>query len=156
MDYREEALSNSFRSRNMYLLGKVRRDWMQVRVNYLRGKENHVAELSIGQDIQLKAFQAAIEALEEYAKAAERTDTDIVNTIIFDYRRMMDRLKTSTVAHYEKKEEQKEELRLKLMEIERAEIHSMYEAGEIGREQARELRRFVNYIESVILLEHVE
>jgi CPA1 family monovalent cation:H+ antiporter len=42
------------------------------------------------------------------------------------------------------------------MDIERSEIHKMYEAGKIDREQARELRRFINYIETVTLHEHVE
>ena len=53
-------------------------------------------------------------------------------------------------------EEQKEELRIKVMDVERSKIHELYQSGEISREQARELRRFINYIESVTLYEHIE
>ena len=53
-------------------------------------------------------------------------------------------------------EEQKEELRIKVMDIERSEIHRMYQAGEISREQATELRRYVNSLESVILYKRAE
>lgn len=50
----------------------------------------------------------------------------------------------------------KEELRIKAMDLERYEIRKMYESGEITREQSKELRRYINYIESVILYKHVE
>nr|WP_316046391.1 hypothetical protein [Planococcus glaciei] len=39
------------------------------------------------------------------------------------------------------------------MDTGRAEIARLYTEGDITREQARELRRFVNYIESITLME---
>lgn len=73
-----------------------------------------------------------------------------------DYKRMIDRLKTPAERHNGKAEEQKEEMHIKVMDIERSEIRRMFESGEITREQAKELRRFVNNIESVTLYEYME
>jgi CPA1 family monovalent cation:H+ antiporter len=99
-------------------------------------------------------MQAALKYLEEYAKGHE--GQDIVNIVIMDYKRIINQLRRSNARHNAKLQEQKEELRIKVMDTERSEIHGMYEAGEISREQAKELRRYTNYIESVILHKHVE
>lgn len=69
---------------------------------------------------------------------------------------MINKLKTRKSRFSETNEEQKEELRIEVMDAQRAEIHEMYVSGEISGEQARELRRFVNYMEAVTLYEHVE
>jgi CPA1 family monovalent cation:H+ antiporter len=130
------------------------RGWKKFRGQYPRDRETRIAKLRKGQDIQLKALQAALDSLEKYAKEHERGD--MVNIVILDYKRIINRLKTPTAKFNEKREEQKEELRLKVMDIERAQIRSMYESGEINRDQAKELRRFINYNESITLHEHVE
>lgn len=154
LDYREEALSTNVRSGTMYLIRRGIRRWKRL-INYRpKNKEARVAKLRLGKDIQLKALQAALEYLEEYAKGHERSD--IVYEVILDYKRMINILKQPAVRYNKKVEEQKEELRIKVMDIERSEIHRMYESGEISREQARELRRYTNYIESVVLYKHAE
>lgn len=53
-------------------------------------------------------------------------------------------------------EVQKEELRFKVLDAERSEMRRMYEAGEITSAQEKELRRFTNYIESIVLYDHNE
>ncbi|MFE3572973.1 Na+/H+ antiporter [Lysinibacillus sp. NPDC059133] len=53
-------------------------------------------------------------------------------------------------------EEQKEYLALIAIEAQRNLINEWYQAGEINNELAKELRRFVNNLESVILLEEEE
>ncbi|WP_188128198.1 hypothetical protein [Propionispora hippei] len=42
------------------------------------------------------------------------------------------------------------------IDVERSEIIKVFEDGEITKQQAKELRRFVNHIESVVLYEYVE
>jgi CPA1 family monovalent cation:H+ antiporter len=42
------------------------------------------------------------------------------------------------------------------LDAERFELRRMYEAGEISASQEKELRRFINHIESVTLYEHNE
>jgi monovalent cation/hydrogen antiporter len=154
LDHREEVLSNNAQYGILYLIGRMIRGWKKFRGQYPRDRETRIAKLRKGQDIQLKALQAALDSLEKYAKEHERGD--MVNIVILDYKRIIDRLKTPTAKFNEKREEQKEELRLKVMDIERAQIRSMYESGEINRDQAKELRRFINYNESITLHEHVE
>lgn len=43
-----------------------------------------------------------------------------------------------------------------VLDAERTEISRMYEAGEISLAQDKELRRFTNYIESIILYKYNE
>ncbi len=52
--------------------------------------------------------------------------------------------------------EHTETLRFKVLDAKRSEIRRMYEAGEINAGQEKELRKFTNYIESIILYEHNE
>jgi len=155
LDHREEALSNNVRSRTLYLLRVINRTWGRFWLKYRKDKEKRVARLRVSRRIQLKSLQAALEFLEKYANKSDKI-TDAVNLVIHDYKRIIDQIKQRAARYNEKSEEQKEELRLRVMDIERAEIHRMYEFGEIGREQTKELRKFINYIESVTLYEYVE
>ncbi|HZG14473.1 MAG TPA: Na+/H+ antiporter [Candidatus Bathyarchaeia archaeon] len=155
LDYREEALCTTPRSGGMYLLGKVTRAWKHLIGLYDREeKGSRYIPLQIGRDIQLHALQAAHQRLGEYAKHVEKEE--VVHAVMADYKRLIERFRRHTLPFNEKSDEQKEELRIKVMDIERSEIHRMYESGDISREQAMELRRFINYIESVTLYEHVE
>jgi len=153
LDYREGALSNNVRSGTLFLLGLAKRGWKRLWSHH-RNSEETLARLRLGRQIQIKAMQAAVDTLNVTANENDRPD--IVKAVVLDYVRMIKRLKQPAARFNEKTEEQKEELRLKVMDCERFEIHRMYEAGEINKEQARELRRFVNYVESVTLFEHME
>lgn len=154
LDHREEALSNNVRSGTIFLIGSMLRGLRKFLHYYRKDKEARIAKLRIGQVIQLNALEAAKDCLERYK--LEHGDSEIVDVVIFDYCRLVDRVKKPSSRFNEKSEEQKEEIRLKVMDVERAEIHQLYESREISREQAKELRRFVNYIESVTLHEYVE
>ncbi|WP_134683659.1 Na+/H+ antiporter [Brevibacillus migulae] len=152
LDYREEALCNNARTGGMYLLGKATRAWKHLIGKY--GKGSRFIPLQLGRDIQLNALQAALQRLGEYAKHVG--NAEIVQSVILDYKKLIERLHRRSMTLHEKSGIQKEELRLKVMDVERSEIHRMYESGDISREQAKELRRFINDIESITLYEHVE
>ena len=155
LDLREEALSHNAQFGAIHLIGKVARGAKRLWNRYWKGKKESSAEkICVGKEIQLRALQAALQRLEDYAK--EQDHSSIVNGVIMDYKRMIDRLEKPTAHYQAEREEQKEELRIKAMDIQRSEIRSMLEAGEITREQAKELRRLVNHIESVALYEHAE
>jgi len=155
LDYREDALSNNVRSGILFIIGRSKRAWLRFLGQ--NRQETRLAELRVlGRDIQIKTLQNAVKKLEEYSRQSEMDQTEVLSIVIADYNRLIRRLKRPTVHYNEKSEEQKEELRIKVMDIERSEIHRMYEAGDINKEQAKELRRFINYIESVTLYEHVE
>jgi CPA1 family monovalent cation:H+ antiporter len=154
LDHREEALSNNARSGIKYLTGKIIRAWKQMGRYHRTKDEKHLAKIRLARDIQINASRTAIKKLETYKKEYERKD--IINEVISDYKRMINKLKTRKSRFSEKNEEQKEALRIEMMDKQRAKIHEMYVSGEISGEQTRELRRFVNYMEAVTLYEHVE
>lgn len=154
LDHREDALSNNARSGMKYLIGKVIRAWKHMRRYRDKGDETRLAKIRLARDIQLNASRAALRKLEAYAKAYEKKE--IMDEVIADYKRMINKLKTRKSRFSERNEEQKEELRIEVMDAQRAEIHEMFVSGKISGEQARELRRFVNYMEAVTLYEHVE
>lgn len=105
LDYREEALSNNAQFGILYLLGKMIRGWKKFRGQYPRDRETRIAKLRMGQDIQLKALQAALDSLEKYAKENERTE--MVSIVILDYKRMINVLKTPTAEFNEKEKNKK-------------------------------------------------
>ncbi|MFB6466349.1 Na+/H+ antiporter [Cytobacillus sp. Hz8] len=154
LDHREEVLSNNVRTGMSFLLGRFLRLWFWHRGHSREDEAKRLETFRLGSVIQLQSFQAALEYLEEYARTGEQTE--IVQAVIVDYKRLIDRLKRPRIRNNEKTEEQKEELRIKVMDIERSEIQRMFESGEITNDQARELRSFVNYIESITLYEYVE
>jgi CPA1 family monovalent cation:H+ antiporter len=155
LDRREEALSANVNSGLMYLIGRMIRNWRRY-----RGSSGNTAgtlaaaKLRISDDIQLKALQATYDFLEGYVQ--EYDQANMVYSVMQDYKRMIERLEKPARQSSEEKKQQKEDLRMKVIDIERSEIIKMFEAGEITKQQAKELRRFVNNIESVVLYEYVE
>ena len=154
LDHREEALSNNVRSETLFFFGLLGRAWRRVWFHTRKDKEEKIARIRLSRGIQMKAMQVALESLADFAKEARNPDA--VNWVIEDYKRMIEKVKHPISVYDEKAEEQKEELRLRVVDVQRAEIHKMYENGEIGREQAKELRRFINYVESMTLYEYEE
>jgi monovalent cation/hydrogen antiporter len=148
MDYKEEVLLNTAGADLKYILGKIRRRLQYLKAGY---KEKKIEKMGIGKYIQLKAYRAAITALQELARESEHPS--IIQTVIFDYERAVEQLKSTKSEFNEKKEEQREKLRIKIIDLERIEINRMFEAGEISYEQAKELRRFVNHTETIALYE---
>jgi len=155
LDRREEALSANVNSGLMYLIGRMIRNWRHYRGSSRKTtRELAAAKLRISNDIQLKALQATYNFLENYAQEHDRAN--MVYSVMLHYKRMIERLEKPTRQSSEEKKQQKEDLRMKAMDVERSEITRMFEAGEITQQQAKELRRFVNHIESIVLYEYVE
>ncbi|MVX65467.1 Na+/H+ antiporter [Clostridium chromiireducens] len=154
LDYREEALLRNPSQDTMFLIRKLLRVAKIFYGKYRKRKEIKLNNLRVVKDIQLKSFQAAIESLEEYLKSHD--ESDAVQNVILYYRTMMNRFKGNRAIYNGESIKQKEELRIKAMDIERSEVRKMYESGEITREESNELRRYINYIESAVLYKHVE
>lgn len=155
LDRREEALSANVNTGLMYLVDRMLRNLKRYRGR--PGKtagDLFAAKLRISDDIQLKALQATYDFLESYAE--ENDQAHMVYLVMQDYKRMIEQLEKPVRQSSEEKKQQIEELRMKVIDVERSEIIKMYEAGEITKEQSKELRRFVNNIESVILYEYAE
>lgn len=149
LDLREEGLCRTARTRISFLVGSAVRDWRRATRKY-----RQFAGLLHGQEIQLQALQAALEYLKGLPR--EKEQDLALQKVILQYKRVIAYLTGPGPQFNEHAEAQKEELRIQVMDAERAEIHNMYEAGSINWEQARELRRMVNQVESVTLIEHAE
>nr|WP_275297234.1 Na+/H+ antiporter [Clostridium sp. YIM B02569] len=154
LDYREEVFLGNPSQDTMFLVRKLTRAMKILYKKFKKRKEIKLNNLKLVKDIQLKSFQAAIEALEEYLRSHEGSNA--AQDVILYYRTMINRFKGNVVKYNEESIKQKEELRIKAMDIERSAVRNMYESGEITREESNELRRYINYIESVILYKHAE
>lgn len=150
LDYRENLLTEKFRSQFIALMGQGYRKWKYYIRRFRSNRKTSKVFINNMQDIQINASYAAIRKLEEYGR---ETKNPRVNTIIYDYKRVIEHLKNDENLNRleEKRVQLKEELRFKAIESERAEIQKMYEEGQINRELAQDMRRFVNDVESVLL-----
>lgn len=154
LDRREQAIEKNVRAFTIYMQGKLIRAWRRFRGHYVKDEETRLIKLQLGKDIQVEALQTALRKLE--TRLEEEPKKEIVQKIITEYKRMITGLKTPESFYNENYEVQKEELRIIVMDTGRAEIHQMYGEGKITREQSKELRRYVNYLESVTLHEQIE
>jgi CPA1 family monovalent cation:H+ antiporter len=158
LDRREEALSNEVRFSLKYFLGKTLRIFYQFRGNAKKEPEKFREKMESLKELQTGAFQAAIESLnnEQKKMGAKYPEAQIIEVVIMGYQGMIRRLNIERNCDKEVFEEQKEELRIIAMDSERQEIQRMYESGDISKEQAKMLRRHINYIESAALDEAQE
>lgn len=151
LNRREEVVADNARSTMLYLQGKLIRAWRRFRGQNSREEETRLVEFQEGLQLQLEALQEALSGLEAHAKKYE--PKEIIDAVISDYKQMTSRLKKPEALYDEKYELQKEELRVVVMDMGRSVIYKMYVAGEITREQAKELRRYIHNVESVTLYE---
>lgn len=147
LNYKEEALINTNRADIKYIIGRILRRLQYLRRNF--DNEEKTEKMGIGKYIQLKAYRAAIKSLQDLAK--DSAHPSIFQTVIFDYERNIEQLKSTDSEFNEKREELREKLRIKIIDMERIEINRMYEAGEINYDQTKELRKFVNHTETIAL-----
>ncbi|WP_397536327.1 Na+/H+ antiporter [Rummeliibacillus pycnus] len=151
---RKRVIQHNMQKGFTYIFYRFLREWRIARKKYRLDKEQFVSYVRMKQEVRKNAFKQALTFLKEQAQIAQ--NPDIYYMISFEYERALDQIRKPVTTDSSRQEELKDELRAVITETERAEIHKMYEAGEINREQERDLRRFVNYIESVNLYEHVE
>ena len=154
LDRREEAIAHNARSTLLYLQGKLIRAWRRFRGENWQEEEIRLVEYQVGREVQLNALEAAVEDMKAHYQKASRKD--VVDAVMTDYRKMISRLRKPETLYDERYEMQKEELRINVMDMGRAKIYDMYDAGEITRQQAKELRKYINYIESVTLYDPTE
>ena len=154
LDMREEVLEYNLRSGMSHFFKRVLYAFLRLRRKNNKKADYQFDYLITVREIQLNAIDAAIVGLEEYAKMQEHPD--YVYSVILDYEIMRKYFKRANMKGKAIIEEQKEELRLKVLDTERAEIRKMLEAGDINSAQGKELRRFINHVESIVLYEYNE
>ncbi len=151
---RKRVIQNNMQKGFTYIFYKILHEWRVTRKKYHLDKEQFISYFRMKQEVRKNAYEQALTFLKEQGHLSPHPD--IYYMVAFEYERALDQIRTPITVNTNKQEELKDELRSVITETERAEIHHMYEAGEISREQERDLRRFVNYIESVNLYEHIE
>lgn len=151
---RKRVIQHNMQKGFSFILYRIIREWRMARKKYRLDKENFVSYVRMKQVVRKNAYEHALAFLRAQAKLAP--NSEIYYMIAFEYERAISQINKQVTTISNRHEELKNELRTVITETERAEIHRMYEAGEISKEEERDLRRFVNYIESVNLYEHVE
>lgn len=152
-DRREEVASDNIRSFSLYLQGKLRRAWNRFKGSAIEVNRKPKS-FPEGQEYQLQALQAAVKELEKLAE--DKGDDDLLHEVITEYRHKIARMENPDQTIADKYEIQKEVLRIRVLDVGRSEIFRLYESGSISREDVKELRRFINHVESVTLFEQKE
>ena len=136
-------------------LRQVMRMWIMTRKNDT-DKTQFYSYIRMRQDIRRQCYLKALHFLKEERDTVEPRKRPLYVIVIYEYEKAYEKLRKVETVDSAREEEIREELHLQVMEVQRGEIHHMYEEGKISREQEKELRRFVNYIESVSLYEYVD
>lgn len=154
MKDREELLYTSTLKRIFYTLRRIFREASLTRHHYRNDKESFLSYVVMRQDVRRQAYVAAI----AYLKEAQKTSPmpDIYAIVLFEYDKAYQRLNKQATIDSVREDEIREEINQIILETQREEIHTLYEDGKISREQEKELRRLVNYMENISLYEHVE
>ncbi|HJF34357.1 MAG TPA: Na+/H+ antiporter [Sporosarcina psychrophila] len=144
-----KSVGNRYIGQKLY---QVLKNWKLGRLN----EEELTRFLETEDAIQKFTFEKVLADLEERATASDQPE--VLHSIIYYYNRLMNKkeLPPKVEAVQSIMDEQKEILSLNAIEGQRKEISKMFEDGAINTEEAKELRRFVNYLESVVLYEYVE
>lgn len=153
LDLREEVLAHSLLSKVMIVIGQFKRKYWYTD----RASANQADDYAKMQELQMNAARAAIDKLSKIRENGG--DSESLNVVIREYERFIEKWKrtqTDDMRTRMMRDEQKEELRFKALEVERSTIQGMYEEGQINRETAKYLRRFINDVESLLLQETEE
>lgn len=153
LDLREELQAHSLLSKIKMLLGQIKRRFGYKDRATASGQDDY-AQM---QELQIEMAKAAIAKLAQLKK--ESGNAESIHVVIREYERFLAKWKGAKIDGVRTRmmrDEQKEELRFKALEVERSTIQRMYEEGQINRETAKGLRRFINDVESLLLQETEE
>ena len=137
----------------------IRQRFYQVLRNWKRGRlsDRELEQVQEMEDVvQIFTFEKVLADLEERASISDQPE--VLHNIIYYYKRLLNNKELPHKVEMDQSilDEQKEILCLNAIEVQRKEISEMFEDGAINTVEAKELRRFVNYMESVVLYEYVE
>ncbi|AMQ08022.1 Na+/H+ antiporter [Sporosarcina psychrophila] len=131
---------------------QVLRDWKRGRLS-----DRELEQVQEMEDaVQIFTFEKVLAGLEERASISEQPE--VLHNMIYYYKRLLNKKELPHKVEMDQSilDEQKEILCLNAIEVQRKEISEMFKDGAISTVEAKELRRFVNYMESVVLYEYVE
>lgn len=149
---REKVVMTGSRRVIRLKLKQVSKNWKRSRL-----KVDVLAVIELSEKAILKyTFEKVINNFESHLATSD--NREVLHNVIYYYKRLL--YKRKLVEDIEVNQmildEQKEILCLSAIEVQRKEITVMFQDGDISSDEAKELRRFVNYMESVVLYEYVE
>lgn len=154
LDIQESALDNGLRGGARLFMKRMRHFSVRIARMIQKGNFSNPQLAEVFKRTQLSVMKSAISGLEQYANTLQQPE--YAYAVILDYENLLRRFSRIHDPHDEGFDNNKEELRLKVIDAERQAIRQMYETGEISKEQEKNLRRSSNFIESILLFEHME
>ncbi|WP_157454613.1 cation:proton antiporter [Carnobacterium maltaromaticum] len=143
---------------------KFKRLWILARRFYRRNlglfftlgtreayQEEYRKRLALEKEAAKSAIRSVSAFMKKDRKKGSRTDKAVAYHLIVEYRNKIERIKRYGEDYAEEYDQQLQELRLKALNAERTDIQKMFENGDISRDLATQLRRFVNYTESSVM-----
>ncbi|HAK75084.1 MAG TPA: hypothetical protein DCP36_18890 [Sporomusaceae bacterium] len=147
----EAALSNQTKLHFFVFTSFIKRLIVMLTLHKKKNLKTEIQELRFA---RIRTSKAAIAAIREHiSDETKQASVELIN----GYYKSIERL--SMQAQYPHGKDllakQKKELQLKAIQIERNEVQTLFENGEINRDIAINLRRSINYFEATILEEEI-
>jgi CPA1 family monovalent cation:H+ antiporter len=147
----EAALSNQTKLHFFVFTSFIKRLIVMLTLHKKKNLKTEIQELRFA---RIRTSKAAIAAIREHiSDETKQASVELIN----GYYKSIERL--SMQAQYPHGKDllakQKKELQLKAIQIERNEVQTLFENGEINRDIANNLRRSINYFEATILEEEI-
>ncbi|WP_028547560.1 Na+/H+ antiporter [Paenibacillus sp. UNC451MF] len=145
----ELAITNRFRLRLPIPIVLMKQIWSKWVKNQKTNSGSCTEMLRLA---KIRTSKAAIHAIQQQITEKNQAAAD---TVISHYQAIIDRLGRKPIQPHKVElfHKQKRELMFKAMQVERNEVQLLFEQGEISREIAGSLRKFINYMEATSLEE---
>lgn len=145
-NHTESILSNGLKHRVILAISIIRRVASKVFSSYNNDSMTDIKEI---ESAKILAYNAAISAIRKEINDENR---GISLEIIAHYTEFIRRIQRGNQPKdNEQFNKHKRELQFKAIEVQRKEVQSLFENGEINRELANKLRKFINYWEATIM-----
>ncbi|HEY3363230.1 MAG TPA: Na+/H+ antiporter, partial [Methanosarcina sp.] len=142
----EVALSNKLQSKFYLFIVLVK---LAISKWFFHSQKTVKSEMEEYNFARIQIFKAAIAAIREHMnEETQQTSLDLITS----YHKSIERL-SMKAQHPQKRAlfvKQKKELQLKAIQLERNEVQSLFESGEINRDLANKLRKSINFFEATI------
>ncbi len=150
LNHREMLITRRYRYRMLIYVQLIKKA-----VNGLRYKRKRPGMFSARDwdavcEIRIRMSKAAIQAVK---KQINEENSEYSLAVITRYNEAIERIVSGKGSSGKKFSNNKRELKFRAIQIERNEVQTLFENGEITRETANKLRQFINYMEAAILQE---
>jgi CPA1 family monovalent cation:H+ antiporter len=151
LDRKEMMLANRTNTQMMFSLSEIGRVFGHVFTHRSRKPDQPfmIENAELFRQVKMRTSEAAIKAIRAHMNDSNRI---VALSVISRYERVIAKLRTWNQGKTEDPFDQdKLELQMVAMQEQRNTIQQLYENGEINREVAAKLRRFINDVEATAL-----